>query len=218
MDHRGRRHLADDAVGYVGREDKVVRDDERRPGACIPAKQGRKLELSLRIHPPSRLVENEEIRFGDEHRGKPKSLALAAREVARVASLEVLKSDELECDPGALEVADAERDLLVHSLGDDVASRILAQVGGSPAALNATLRRLEQSGQELGQRGLPRAVRTGERDDLAAPKLEVGHADDTTAVDIGSALETPQDLSPRLASALNRLAREEGGPLCRQPA
>jgi hypothetical protein len=216
--HRSRLP-ADDPVGDIGRKEKVVGDDERSTVAGLGAEQSGELELALRIHPPSRLVENEQIRFGDEDRGEREALPLAAGEVARVAALVAPKAYELECSSSPFEVAaDAERDLLVNVLGDDVPPRILAQIGSSAGALNDPLRRLEQACNELGQRRLARAVGAHERDDLAAAQLEIGHADKALAVSIGRTLKAGQRISPGVGVALDRFARKEGRALRRQPA
>jgi hypothetical protein len=127
-----RRLLADDTVGDVCREEKIVGDDESSTVAGLRSEKGGELKLALRIHPSSRLVENQYVRFGDEDGGEREALALAAGEVARVAVLVALEVDRLERGPSTLEIAaHAERDLLFDSLGDDVAPWILTHIGGS---------------------------------------------------------------------------------------
>jgi hypothetical protein len=130
MNRHNHRFLADDTVG--GREEKIVGDDESSTVAGLRAEQGGELELALRIHPASGLVENEQIRFGDEDGGERQALSFAAGEVARVALLEAPEANQLERGPSTFEVTpDSERDLLVDSLGDDVAPWILTHIGGS---------------------------------------------------------------------------------------
>ena len=52
-----------------------------------------KLGLAGRIHAPGRLVEDQDVWVGDEHRGECEPLALAAREVARVTPFEPRETD-----------------------------------------------------------------------------------------------------------------------------
>jgi hypothetical protein len=219
MNRHNHRFLADDTVGDVGREEKIVGDDESSTVAGLRAEQGGELELALRVHPPSGLVENEQIRFGDEDGGERQALPFAAGEVARVAVLVALEADRLERGPSTLEIAaHAERDLLFDSLGDDVTPRILAQIGGSAGAMNKPPRRLEQACGELGQCRLARAVEADERDDFAAAKFEIGHANEALSVRKGRSLEPSQEVSSGVGIELDRFARKKGRALRRQPA
>jgi hypothetical protein len=120
------RRQAGDTVCDVGCEGRVVRDDERPPPLGVPTQQPCELGLPVGVHPAGRLVEDQHVGLGHEHRGHSEPLSLAAREVARVAQLVALETDEPECRPGSSEIAvHAQRDLLVGPLADQVAPRIL---------------------------------------------------------------------------------------------
>ena len=161
-----------------------------RRGAC-EREQRRELCLPFWVDTACRLVEHEQLRVGDEHRGQREPLPLARREVARVA-LEVVAEPDLRDRFARPRLVGAERDLVEHALRDEVTPGILAQVrrAGVP---DLARRRVEQPGRDLGQRRLPGAVRTGQRDDLAAANLErrtverdavaVGEADVAKAAD-----------------------------------
>src|SRR2546421_576436 len=72
------RNGRDDAVGDGAREHVVVRDDDCRPRVCLGAQERGELVLALGVDAPSRLIEDEQVRLGDEHRGERQPLALAA--------------------------------------------------------------------------------------------------------------------------------------------
>ena len=66
-----------------------------RSSAC-ERKQRRKLELPLGIHAPGRLVEDEEVGLGHEHRREPEPLPFAAGQVAGMPGVEAAQPDERE--------------------------------------------------------------------------------------------------------------------------
>ena len=108
----------------------------------------------------------------DEHRGEREPLALAGREIARMAGLVARETDLGERTARARRIG-AERDLVVRPLAHEIAARDPgAATSRGPCASTVPALRLEQPGGELGERRLPRAVRPGERDDLAAAQLE----------------------------------------------
>src|SRR4051812_23257310 len=72
----------DDAIGE-GREGEIVGDQQRRAVVRGP-QQAAQLELAFRVDSAGRLVENEQIGSGSQHRRQREALPLAAREVARV--------------------------------------------------------------------------------------------------------------------------------------
>ncbi len=102
-----------------------------------------------------------------ERPGGGEPLALAGRQVARVARLRACETDSGEHLPRAQKIG-AKRNLLVGALAHEVAARILEEHRRGPAANDSAGLRLEQSCDELRERRLPRAVRPGERDDLPA--------------------------------------------------
>ena len=68
--------------------------------------------------------------------------------------------------------ADGQRRLVLGTLGDEVAARVLGQVAHAAVPLDRACLGLEKPGDELRERRLARAVATREGDDLAATKLE----------------------------------------------
>src|SRR5439155_12575986 len=69
----------DDSVGDRGCKGAVVRDDQRR-ARRVASQERSQLALALRVDPPGRLVEDEQIRLGREDGGKREALTFAARE------------------------------------------------------------------------------------------------------------------------------------------
>src|SRR5205823_11981908 len=116
-------------------EQAVVGDDERRPGARLRAQQLCELDLALGVDAPCRLVEHEHVGLAHEDGREREPLALAAREIAWVAGLVPCEADGRERFPGGGE-ADAERDLLVDALANEIATRILEQERRATAALD----------------------------------------------------------------------------------
>src|SRR5262245_21189668 len=163
----------DDPARDVAREHEVVRDDERRSPLRITSQLCRELGLARRIDSPRRLIEDEHVRVGDEHRGEREPLTFAARKVARVSMLEAGETDPGERPPRSLDVtAHGEGSLVLDALLDEVATGILREVAAPPLSLHATGLRLEQPGRHLGQGRLPHAVRAGQRNDLSAPERQ----------------------------------------------
>ena len=131
------------------------------------------LALARRVDAPGRLVEDEDVRLGDEHAGEREPLPLAAREIARVAPLEAGQPDPGERLARADEIAaDGERRLALGALGDEVATGILRQVADASLTLDVACFGLQQSRDDLRERRLADAVAARQRDDLAAPELE----------------------------------------------
>ena len=143
----------DHAVGHVGGPRQVVRDHERAAAWRLRAQQRRELCLPFRIDTACRFVEHEQLGVGDEHCCQGQPFPLARREVARVA-LEVVAEPDLRDRFACARLVGAERDLVEHSLGDEVTSGILAQVrrAGVP---DLTRRGVEQPGRDLGQLDFP---------------------------------------------------------------
>ena len=75
----------DDAVRDLGRPRQIVRHDERSARRRLRPQEPRELGLALRIDAARRLVEHEQLRLGREHRCECEPLALAGREIARMA-------------------------------------------------------------------------------------------------------------------------------------
>ena len=148
----------DDPVGDLRREDEVVSDDERGALLGLRTQQRRELELPLGVHAAGRLVEHEEVGLGHEHRRQPEALSLAAGQVTGCRSSKPASRQAQE-QTSTLEIAaDAERDLIVHPLGDDVA----ADPGsGTPRGLPPSLafRRLEETRWRAWRASSSRTVR-----------------------------------------------------------
>src|SRR5205085_1773557 len=85
------------AVRNRGCEGAVVRDDQGCTGCRAVAQQLRELLFPLRIDAARGLVEHEEVGLDDEHRRECEPLALAAREIARMAPLQPGEPDGREC-------------------------------------------------------------------------------------------------------------------------
>src|SRR4051794_4431005 len=165
----------DGAIGDRSRKRTVMRDHEGRALGSRGAQKRGELGLSIGVDSARRLVEDQDVRLRHQHRGERESLALAAREIARMPVLEPGEADGGERTPRPREIAvDAERDLLVGALLEEIAAGILREVGGAAEPHHATGRRTQQSGRELRERCLPGAVRPGQRHDLAASELELG--------------------------------------------
>src|SRR5262245_23995267 len=81
---------------------------------------------------------------------------------------ELVESEGIE---RAARVAAAEGHLVHDALAHQVAAGVLRQVSRRSVALDVSAGRLEQPRCQTGERGLPRSVRPGERDDLAAAQL-----------------------------------------------
>jgi len=96
------------------------------------------------------------------------------------------EADRGECPARGRQVAiDADRDFLARALAEDVAARILREVGRPAAALDAAAERLEQPGRELRERRLSGSVRTDERNDLSAPQFEARTVEDEQVIFVG---------------------------------
>jgi hypothetical protein len=81
--------------------------------------------------------------------------------------------------------ANADRDLLVRALAQDVAAGILREVSGAALPLDLAAQRDEQARSELCERRLPATVRADERDDLSAAQLEARAVEDEEMVLVG---------------------------------
>src|SRR4051794_9790455 len=158
------------AVGNVGRPGQVVGDDERSAARRLRAQQCSELGLPLRIDTARRLVEHEQLRVGDQHRGERQPLALARREVVGM-TLNLVAEADLRDRLSCTRLVGSERDLVEHTLRDEMASRVLAEIR-RPCVPHLAGRRLEQAGRDLRKRRLACAVRTDQGDDLAAPHLD----------------------------------------------
>ena len=86
-------------------------------------------------------------------------------------ALEVVAEPDLSDRCTRPRLVGTERDLVEHALGDEVTPGILAQVRRTRVP-DLARRRVEQPRRDLRERRLPGAVRTGQRDDLAATNLE----------------------------------------------
>src|SRR5207244_2506175 len=82
------RRGRDDPVGDRRREEVVVGHDQRCPRRGLRAEEARELVLALGIDAAGRLVEDEQVRLGDEYGRERQALPLAAGEIARMAPLE----------------------------------------------------------------------------------------------------------------------------------
>ena len=154
-------------------------DEDAVPRGRVGGEPRRQLRLPGRVEPPRRLVEDQQVGLGHGHRRQRKALPLAAREITRVPPRRRREPDAVERGPRTEAVAaDAERHLVEHGLTDEVAARVLGQVGGGAAALDAPRLRLEQPRRNARERGLPRPVRPREHDDLPAAHLEAGPFED----------------------------------------
>src|SRR4029079_17596183 len=107
---------------------------------------------------------------GESARGDRKPLALARGQVTRVA-IELPGQADLPDRLACARLVGAQGDLVEHTLGDEVAARILAQVGRARVPDLARCG-LEQAACDLRERRLPGAVRPSQGDDLAAAHLE----------------------------------------------
>src|SRR5262245_43283552 len=162
----------DKAVGDIAREHEVVRDDQRRAARGLTPEDLGQLVLARRVDSPGRLVQDEDVRLGDEHTRESEALALAAREVARVAPLEASEAHAGERLARAGEVAAyREGHLALRALRDEVPAGVLGQVADGAFALDGAPVGLEEPGDELRERRLADAVATRQPDDLAAAKL-----------------------------------------------
>src|SRR5437667_206145 len=89
--------------GRSSRRGPQGRDDQRR-GRRVASQERSQLALALRVDPPGRLVEDEQIRLGREDGGKREALTFAAREIAGMPLLVTGEADGLESPPGSREV------------------------------------------------------------------------------------------------------------------
>src|SRR5919108_6559717 len=161
-----------DPVRDVAGEDRVVRDEQRCAAGRAAAQEIGQLCLAIGVDASCRLVEDEQVGLGDEDGRGGEPLALAAREVARMAGLVAREADVAKRGPGRRKgAADPESHLLVHALADEVAAGILREVAGAAVERDAAALWLEEAGRDLAQRRLARPVRPHERDDLAAPEV-----------------------------------------------
>src|SRR6266545_4925962 len=168
----------DRSIGGGRGEVDVVGDQERCSRSGLSAQASCELRLSGGIDSARRLVEDEEIWLRSQHRGESEPLALAAREVARMASFVPGEADLCKLGPRSLDAAAAKSHFLVGALANRVAAGILQEQTRTAAADDLTHVRQEEAGCELGDRRLPAAVRTSERDDLAAAQVEIEALDD----------------------------------------
>src|SRR6187551_2983414 len=167
---RAKRHLA---VRDLAREDEIVRDDERGSTRCVSMEQFGQLGLARRIDTARRLVENQDLRVGDENGGKREALTLTARQVARMTPFEPGEPDFAERRTRPATVAtDREGNLVLDAIRDQVPPRVLRQVARASTALHGSLRCREQPRRNLRQRRLADPVRPGERDNLPTPERD----------------------------------------------
>ena len=135
----------DRPVGHLGREHEIVRDHERRPPGCLRPQQRGELVLPLRVDSARRLVEDEEVGIRDQHRCEREPLPLAARQIAWMPSLEAREPDLGESGRGARDIAaDAERDLVLGTVADEVPPGILREVRSAAVPLDRSRVRFEQ--------------------------------------------------------------------------
>ena len=106
VDGLGRVDLLDDAlaqhgdaVGHAHRLDLVVRDIDERPAevALEPLQLRAHLEAEQRVERGERLVEQERARVADERAPERDPLALAARQLRRLALEQVLDVELGRC-------------------------------------------------------------------------------------------------------------------------
>ena len=136
--------------------------------------------------PLRRLVQNEQVRFGYGHRCEREPLALATRQIARMAILRPAQPDAFQRSASPLFIpVHGQGDLLERRLLDEVAARILGEVTGATSQFDAAGLRLEEAGGDAGERGLSRPVRPFERDDLAPPQLQVDPVQDRHGLVVG---------------------------------
>src|SRR6266511_244925 len=95
------------------------------------------LVLPLGIDASRRLVQDQDVRIGDEHGRERQALSLAAGEVAGMALLEACQPDLGERPAGTRPIAaDGERDLLISPLADEVPARVLGEIAGASVPLH----------------------------------------------------------------------------------
>ncbi len=100
--------------------------------------------------------EDEKIGLGHGHRGEPQPLALAAREIARVAVSRPREPDALQgAERPSSVAADSEGDLVEDTIADEVAARILAQIAGRPSRQAVPASGSSRPACDLRQRRLP---------------------------------------------------------------
>ena len=186
----------DDRVGAADRREPVG-DDERRSTGEEPAKAALDLPLRADVDRRGRLVEDEDARVGEERARERDELSLAERELeAPLADLRVVAVRELRdelvgadrgrglLDLGPLRVGPAERDVVGDRpaeeeplLRDDPELppqrllRDLAKVGAVDR--DATVARVVETREELGDGRLSGSRVTDERDGGACGNVEV---------------------------------------------
>ena len=132
------------------------------------------LGFPLGVDATGGLVEHEQLRLGDGDGGEPQTLALTAREISRMPVGRPGEPDEAERRPGTLSItAHAKCHLLVDTLADEVAARVLRQVADMCGANDAAGIRVEKARHDPGQRRLATAVGPAQADDLAASDLQL---------------------------------------------
>ncbi|KAF1047543.1 MAG: hypothetical protein GAK38_01894 [Xylophilus sp.] len=220
----------DDAVGVAhGRE--AVRDDDRRAPPAQQGQRGLHLALGEAVHVGRGLVENQDLRVGEQRACKAQQLALADREAApalpqrRAVALrqggdEVVRAHRAR---GALDVLAAGvrcavGDVLRHRRGeqeglllhhaDGAADAVQAQVAHVVAAdQHRALIHVVEAVDQRGDAGLARAGGADQRDRLVRRHHEVDAVQHTVA---GPVAEVH---AAQLDRRLQRRGRERAGPV-----
>ena len=204
----------DDAVCNVAREDEIVRDDQGGAMCGLTPQDPGQLVLAGRVDTSGRLVEDEDVRLGDEHARQGEPFSLAAREVAWMASLEARQPDAGERLARAGEIAaDGERHLALGALCDQVATRVLGQVTDPSVTLDLSSLGLEEPGDDLRERRLADAVAAGQCHDLATPEVERGTVESARgAVRVADVVDPDEALSlaPTFAGVRGRPGQVRG--------
>ena len=173
-------------------------DDRRRAGRAHCREPGRQLAGAVGIQVCRRLVEDQDAWGRREGPGDGEALLLAARESRRSSSPEAgeaelgerLRDTRLHLPGRPPEALEAERDLVVHALHDQLALRVLEDdpdlpgdqrlgVASSNAPTHHKLaieaprdRTRHQPCDRPGQRALPRAGRPDDQETAARGKVE----------------------------------------------
>jgi hypothetical protein len=127
----------DDTIRNRRREFLVVRHDQRCPRLGFSAEERRELGFAFRIDAAGRLVEDEQVRLDDEDGSESQPLALAAREITRVTSLEPFETDGSECAPSPGEIAlDPACNLIAGALGQAIPAGVLQEHRRAAAQLD----------------------------------------------------------------------------------
>jgi hypothetical protein len=173
----------------------VLRHDHRRAGRPREVDRSRG---AVGVELGSRLVEQQQPRLEDEHRGQADALELAARELGHAPIRQVARTDRLERRPGSpcdlrrrgSDVLEPEGNLRLDPREDDLILWILEERCHRPGKLRrpgpprvvscdldlarelAAVEVRHQAGQRAEQRRLARAGWAHQGDDLALPDLQ----------------------------------------------